>query len=182
MKIVPTNIPDVLRLEPQVYSDERGFFLETYREEKLHEYGVDIHFVQDNLSESAYGTVRGLHYQITQPQDKLIMVMQGTIRDVAVDLRRSSPTFGQHTAIELSSENKHQLFIPKGFAHGFSVLSDKALVYYKCSDYYNSKGERGLRWDDPELEIDWQISDPIISKKDKQQPRLNQIPKKDLFL
>ncbi len=181
MEIVKTNIPDVLLLKPNVFLDERGFFLETYREEHLKSQGIDTHFVQDNLSKSQKNTVRGLHYQIENRQDKLLMVMQGEILDVAVDLRQHSPTFGQHTAMELSTENKHQLFIPKGFAHGFSVLSDEALVYYKCSDYYNPEGERGLYWDDPKLGIDWKISDPIVSEKDQNQPLLNEIAKEDLF-
>ncbi|MEL7834060.1 dTDP-4-dehydrorhamnose 3,5-epimerase [Fodinibius sp. Rm-B-1B1-1] len=181
MEIVETNIPDVLLLKPDVYKDERGFFLETYREEHLQSRNIDVHFVQDNLSQSQKNTVRGLHYQIENQQDKLLMVMQGAIRDVAVDLRKGSPTFGEHVATELSADNKHQMFIPKGFAHGFSVLSDTALVYYKCSDYYNPEGERGLYWDDPDLDIDWQISDAIVSEKDQAQPQLNEIQKEDLF-
>lgn len=181
MDIIKTNIPDVLLLKPEVYQDDRGFFLETYREEHLSSEGIDVHFVQDNLSKSQKSTVRGLHYQIERQQDKLIMVMQGQILDVAVDLRKSSPTFGQNTTTELSAENKHQMFIPKGFAHGFSVLSDYALVYYKCSDYYYPEGERGLLWNDPDLGIDWKIENPILSEKDRHQPKLNEIPNNDLF-
>ncbi|WP_445665822.1 dTDP-4-dehydrorhamnose 3,5-epimerase [Fodinibius sp. AD559] len=181
MEIVETSIPDVLLLKPEVYRDERGFFLETYREECLKEKSIDVHFVQDNLSKSQENTVRGLHYQIERQQDKLLMVMQGAILDVAVDLRQDSPTFGEHVAMELSAENKHQMFIPKGFAHGFSVLSDDALVYYKCSDYYYPDGERGLLWDDPELGINWKVTDPIISEKDQHQPRLQEIKNEDLF-
>ena len=181
MEITETHIPDVLLFEPVVHEDDRGFFLETYREEYLKYRNIDVHFVQDNLSKSQQNTIRGLHYQIEQQQDKLIMVMQGEILDVAVDLREDSPTFGQHTAVELSSDNKHQVFIPKGFAHGFSVLSEEALVYYKCSDYYNPSGERGLYWDDPKLDIDWKVDDPIISGKDQHQPKLDEIPSKDLF-
>ena len=181
MEIEETNVPDVLLLKPEVYRDERGFFLETYREEYLKEKNIDVHFVQDNLSKSQKNTVRGLHYQIERQQDKLLMVMEGAILDVAVDLRQDSPTFGEYTAMELSAENKHQMFIPKGFAHGFSVLSDNALVYYKCSDYYYPDGERGLLWDDPELGIDWKVTDPIISEKDRYQPRLQEITTEDLF-
>lgn len=181
MRITETKIPDVLLLKPEVFQDDRGFFLETYREQHLESQGVDVHFVQDNLSKSQKRTVRGLHYQIEQQQDKLLMVMQGTIVDVAVDLRRDSPTFGEHASAELSGQNKHQMFIPKGFAHGFSVLSDYALVYYKCSDYYYPKGERGLLWNDPDLGIDWKVEDPILSEKDQHQPRLSEIPNKDLF-
>lgn len=181
MDFIKTDIEDVLQLKPVVHGDRRGFFLETYRKKLLAEYGIQIDFVQDNLSKSQQNTLRGLHYQIEQPQDKLVMVMQGTILDVAVDLRKDSDTFGRHTACILSDENRHQLFIPKGFAHGFSVLSHEALVYYKCSDYYHPEGERGLKWNDPELGIDWRISDPVISEKDKKQPLLNEIPNKDLF-
>lgn len=181
IEILETRIPEVLLLKPDVYSDDRGFFMETYREQHLAARGIEVHFVQDNLSKSQQGTVRGLHYQIKQPQDKLLMVMEGTILDVAVDLREDSPTFGQHVATELSADNKHQLFIPKGFAHGFSVLSENAMVYYKCSDYYYPEGERGLLWKDPEMNIDWRVSNPIISEKDQKQPTLSEISSKDLF-
>lgn len=181
MEIIATEIPEVLLFKPTVHRDERGFFLETYRDEHLRKRGLDISFVQDNLSKSQKGTVRGLHYQIKQPQDKLIMVMQGAILDVAVDVRKESDTYGRYTAVELTAENKHQLYIPKGFAHGFSVLSGDALVYYKCSDYYNPQGERGLRWNDPDLDIDWKVANPIVSEKDQQQPLLKEIPNKDLF-
>lgn len=181
MEIEETNIPDVILLKPEVYRDERGFFLETYREELLKEKNIGVHFVQDNLSKSQKNTVRGLHYQIERQQDKLLMVMQGAILDVAVDLRESSPTFGEHVAMELSADNKHQMFIPKGFAHGFSVLSEDALVYYKCSDYYYPEGERGLLWNDPALDIDWKVADPIISEKDQHQPKLQEIKSEDLF-
>ena len=181
MEIEETNIPDVILLKPEVYRDERGFFLETYREELLKEKNIGVHFVQDNLSKSQKYTVRGLHYQIERQQDKLLMVMQGAILDVAVDLREGSPTFGEHVAMELSADNKHQMFIPKGFAHGFSVLSEDALVYYKCSDYYYPEGERGLLWNDPALDIDWKVADPIISEKDQHQPKLQEIKSEDLF-
>ncbi len=181
MQITETEISDVLLLEPKVYRDDRGFFLETYREEHLEKVGLNIHFVQDNLSKSQQGTVRGLHYQIEQPQDKLIMVMEGRILDVAVDLRKNSPTFGKYISRELSSKNKHQMFIPKGFAHGFSVLSNNARVYYKCSDYYYPEGEYGLYWNDPSLNIDWQVTNPVISEKDQNQPKLSEISKELLF-
>ena len=181
MEIEETNISDVILLKPEVYRDERGFFLETYREELLKEKNIGVHFVQDNLSKSQKDTVRGLHYQIERQQDKLLMVMQGAILDVAVDLREGSPTFGEHVAMELSADNKHQMFIPKGFAHGFSVLSEDALVYYKCSDYYYPEGERGLLWNDPALDIDWKVADPIISEKDQHQPKLQEIKSEDLF-
>lgn len=178
MKIIETALEDVLLLKPEIHGDERGFFMETYRRENLDR---DPGFVQDNLSLSRKGTVRGLHYQIEQPQDKLLMVMRGEILDVAVDLREGSPTFGRHTAHRLNDRNRHQLYIPKGFAHGFSVLSERALVFYKCSDYYFPEGERGLRWDDPDLGIDWLVDDPIVSEKDQKQPLLTEIESKDLF-
>lgn len=181
MEIIETSISEVLLLKPEIYRDDRGFFLETYREEHLRSRGLDVHFVQDNLSKSQKQTLRGLHYQIEHQQDKLIMVMQGRILDVAVDLRQGSPTFGEYTATELSAENKHQMFIPKGFAHGFSVLSDDALVYYKCSDYYYPEGERGLLWNDPDLAIDWKVRNPILSEKDQHQPKLSEISNNDLF-
>lgn len=181
MHITETNIPEVLLVKPVVHRDNRGFFLETYREELFRSHGIEVHFVQDNLSKSQRNTVRGLHYQIEQQQDKLLMVMEGSILDVAVDLRPHSSTFGKHTAVKLSDKNKHQVFIPKGFAHGFSVLSNEALVCYKCSAYYYPEGERGLRWNDPQLEIDWLVDDPIISEKDQGQPLLDEIPKEDLF-
>jgi dTDP-4-dehydrorhamnose 3,5-epimerase len=182
MKFEKTEIEDVLLLKPDLYKDKRGLFLESYRKSLFLEHGLDIDFVQDNLSSSRRNAIRGLHYQIVNPQDKLIMVMQGKVLDVAVDLRRSSPTFGKHVRRVISDENRHQLFIPKGFAHGFSVLSEEALVYYKCSDYYNPNGERGLLWRDPELDIDWQVKDPVISEKDQHQPKLSEIPNQDLFV
>jgi dTDP-4-dehydrorhamnose 3,5-epimerase len=181
MEFEKTEIEDVLLLKPDIFRDRRGIFLESYRKSRFRERGLDIEFVQDNLSSSRKGAVRGLHYQIENPQDKLIMVMQGEILDVAVDLRQSSATFGKSVTRIISEENRHQLFIPKGFAHGFSVLSDETLVYYKCSDYYNPEGERGLLWNDPALKIDWQVEDPVLSDKDHYQPKLSEIPDEDLF-
>lgn len=181
MEYTPTEIEDVLVIKPSVFTDKRGFFFESFRENRLKEQGINARFVQDNISFSAKNTLRGLHYQIENPQDKLIMVLQGEILDVAVDLRKNSPTFGQHVSRVLSEENKHQLLVPKGFAHGFLVYSEHALVHYKCSDYYNPDGERGLQWDDPSLGIDWGVNDPILSDKDQQNLRLNQIPDEDLF-
>src|SRR5699024_2025577 len=181
MKILDTEIPAVKLIEPKVYGDERGFFYESYRKQLFSRQGLNIDFVQDNVSLSKKGTVRGLHYQINNRQDKLVMVMRGQILDVAVDLRRDSPTFGSFTSRILSDENKHQLFIPKGFAHGFSTLSDEALVCYRCSEYYSPGGERGLSWKDPKLNIDWRVKEPIISEKDQNQPLLKEIPDEDLF-
>ncbi len=181
MEFEKTEIEDVLLLKPKIFKDRRGIFLESYRKSLFREWGLDIDFVQDNISSSRKGAIRGLHYQIENPQDKLIMVMQGAILDVAVDIRKSSPTFGSHVTRIISEENRQQLFIPKGFAHGFSVLSEETLVYYKCSDYYNPDGERGLLWSDPSLAINWKVEDPVISEKDLQQPELSEIPEKDLF-
>lgn len=181
MEFTPVSIDEVILIQPEVYEDERGFFMETYRESFFSEAGIDVRFVQDNLSMSSRGTVRGLHYQIGCHQAKLVMVPMGRILDVAVDLRKGSPAFGRHTAVVLSSENRNLLYIPAGFAHGFAVLSEKALVSYKCSDYYDREAERGLSWNDPDLDIDWQVSDPILSEKDRNQPLLKEIPSKDLF-
>jgi len=181
MKFSHTEIEDVILIEPQVYEDSRGKFLESYRRNVFDRHDIPFQFVQDNLSVSRKGTIRGLHYQIEKPQGKLVMVMKGKILDVAVDLRQSSSYFGKGIARILSEENRHQLFIPEGFAHGFSVLSKEALVYYKCTDYYHPEGEKGLRWNDPRLDIDWRVSDPIVSSKDQKQPLLEEINTKDLF-
>src|SRR5699024_8597770 len=175
MEYIPTEIDDVLLIKPSIFEDKRGFFFESYRQSRLREQNIDVQFVQDNVSFSQQNTLRGLHYQIQNPQDKLLMVLRGEILDVAVDLRKNKATFGQHVKRHLSAENHHQLFIPKGFAHGFSVLSENALVYYKCSDYYSPEGERGLQWNDPELKIDWEVSEPIISEKDQNHPALKDI-------
>lgn len=181
METTTTEINDVLLIKPSVFEDNRGFFFESYRQSRFKKAGIDVNFVQDNVSRSKEYALRGLHYQIENPQDKLIMVLEGKILDVAVDLREDEPTFGQHVARILSAQNHHQLFVPKGFAHGFSVLSNQALVHYKCSDYYNPEGERGLQWNDSELDINWQIDRPIISKKDQQNPLLKEITSNNLF-
>lgn len=181
MEYTATEIEDILLIKPSVFEDERGFFFESFRRNNFTDQGIDIEFVQDNVSYSRQNTLRGLHYQIENPQDKLLMVLEGEILDVAIDLRQSSDTFGQHVSRVLSAKNKHQLFVPKGFAHGFLVLSKNALVHYKCSDYYNADGERGLKWNDPALGIKWNISDPVLSDKDRQNPLLKNIPEQDLF-
>lgn len=170
MEIIPTNIPDVLLIKPRVFEDERGFFMETYHAEKMKVGGIDAEFVQDNHSRSQKGTLRGLHYQVENVQGKLVRVGIGAILDVAVDLRKSSSTFGQWVGVILSDENKHQLWVPPGFAHGFYVLSEYADVLYKATDIYNPKGERCLLWKDPTVGVDWQIPEgemPILSEKDK---------------
>ena len=170
MKVTPTSIPEVLLIEPKIFGDERGFFFESYNEHGFAEAtGIKTHFVQDNHSRSAHNVLRGLHYQIQQPQGKLIRVISGSVFDVAVDLRRSSPTFGKWTATVLSSENKRMLWIPPGFAHGFLVTSEDAEFLYKTTDYWAPAHERCLAWNDPALAIDWpqQGSAPTVSAKDR---------------
>ena len=176
MKATPTAIPDLLIIEPQVFGDDRGFFFESFNRRKFAELiGRDVDFVQDNHSRSARNVLRGLHYQIQHAQAKLVRVIQGSVLDVAVDMRRSSPTFGQHFSLELSAENKRMLWIPEGFAHGFLVLSDTAELLYKTTDYWFPEHERCLRWDDPALAIDWKIrTAPLLSAKDAQGKRFNE--------
>lgn len=181
MKISDTRIPDVKIIEPNVFEDDRGYFFEAYRESSLQDAGIDEHFVQDNVSKSYHNTIRGLHYQIENPQAKLVQCLSGTILDVAVDIRIGSKSFGNYVAIKLSDVSKRMLFIPKGFAHGFSVLSDEAIVAYKCSDYYNNEGERGIRWDDPTIRINWDVDRPILSDKDRKLPLLSSVKEEDLF-
>ena len=170
MKATPTAIPDLLIIEPKVFGDDRGFFFESFNRRKFAELtGRDVDFVQDNHSRSARNVLRGLHYQIQHAQAKLVRVMQGAVLDVAVDIRRSSPTFGQHVSLELSAENKHMLWIPEGFAHGFLVLSDTAELLYKTTDYWFPEHDRCLSWDDPTLAIDWKLrTAPLLSAKDAQ--------------
>lgn len=170
MKAIQTAIPGLLIIEPKVYGDDRGFFYESYNRRKFAELtGRDVDFVQDNHSRSVKGVLRGLHYQIQHPQAKLVRVVQGAVLDVAVDIRKNSPAFGQHVAVELSAENKRMFWIPEGFAHGFVVLSDTAEFLYKTTDYWYPEYERSLRWDDPELAIDWQLQGaPSLSAKDLQ--------------
>lgn len=169
MKFIPLEIPDVILIEPDVLGDDRGFFMETWHARKFGEAGIDIAFVQDNHSRSTKNILRGLHYQIQQPQGKLVRTVVGEIFDVAVDLRRSSPTYGWWVGAVLSSVNKHLLWIPPGFAHGFYVMSNAAEVVYKCSNFYAPEHERTICWDDPDLGIDWPMADneiPILSAKD----------------
>lgn len=168
MKIRPTSIPDVLSIEPKVFQDDRGFFLESYQKEKFREAGVDVDFVQDNHSKSCQATLRGLHYQIRQSQGKLVRVVAGEVFDVAVDIRRHSPTFGRWVGDYLSAENKKMLWVPPGFAHGFYVTSPEAEVLYKASDYYAPQWERCILWNDPGIGIQWPLESgsPILSPKD----------------
>jgi dTDP-4-dehydrorhamnose 3,5-epimerase len=165
---IQTSLPDVFVLEPRVFKDERGFFFESYNQRIMAEAGITETFVQDNHSSSSRNVLRGLHYQVKHPQGKLVRVVEGEILDVAVDLRRQSPTFGRCAAVRLSGENKRMLWIPIGFAHGFQVLSGKAHVLYKATDFYAPEFERTLAWNDPQLEIEWQIDgQPIVSAKDQ---------------
>lgn len=166
MKVIETSLEGVLIVEPDVFEDDRGFFMETYSRERYRKHGIPHPFVQDNISFSVKGTLRGLHYQVKNQQAKLVQAMEGEIFDVAVDIRRDSPTFGQWEGVLLSSQNKRQLFMAEGFAHGFCVLSDTAYFLYKCSDYYTPQYEGGVLWSDPDIDIQWPVSDPILSEKD----------------
>jgi len=184
MQFLTTSLPGVLLIQNRVFQDERGFFMETFRSSAFREQGITYQFVQDNHSASRKGTLRGLHYQIRQPQGKLLRVVVGEIFDVAVDLRRSSPTFGKWLGVTLSAENKQQLWIPPGLAHGFYVLSDWAEVVYKATDYYAPDGERTLLWNDPTVGIEWPVAagtEPVISPKDAQGKRWNELSASDLF-
>lgn len=169
MHIIPTKIPDVMIIEPQLFTDSRGFFYENYNEKAFTEkIGVAAHFVQDNHSRSAQNVLRGLHYQIQKPQGKLLRVVAGSVFDVAVDLRKSSPTFGQWVGYLLSDENKRQIWVPEGFAHGFLVVSEFAEVLYKTTDYYAPQYERCVLWNDPDIDIDWPLmAEPMLSAKDQ---------------
>jgi len=167
MEIITTSIEGVLIIEPKIFKDNRGFFMETYNQNRYHAFGIHTTFVQDNISCSLKNTVRGLHFQMKHPQAKLIQAISGEIFDVAVDLRPNSPTFGKYTGIYLSDENRRQVFIPEGFAHGFCVLSKSALFYYKCSEFYAPDDENGIIWSDPDIGIHWPVENPIISEKDK---------------
>jgi dTDP-4-dehydrorhamnose 3,5-epimerase len=176
VKVIPTPIADVFIIEPKVFGDERGFFFESFNRRQFAELtGRDVDFVQDNHSRSVKNVLRGLHYQIQQPQGKLVRVVQGAVFDVAVDIRRSSPTFGRHVGLELSAENKRMLWIPEGFAHGFLVLSDTAEFLYKTTDYWRPEYERSICWNDPTLAINWPLQTaPILSAKDAQGMSLQQ--------
>lgn len=169
MPFIETTIPDLLLFEPKVFDDSRGYFFEAYNEQTFGQAGVNIRFVQDNQSKSSYGVIRGLHYQLPPyAQTKLVRVLEGAILDVAVDIRKNSPTYGQWFSVELTAENKKQLLIPHGFAHGFSVLSPTAIVLYKCDQFYHKESEGGIHYDDPALKIDWQLEKgkEIVSEKD----------------
>ncbi len=180
MKAVETELPGVLILEPVVYGDERGCFMETWNKRRYEGLGVPTNFVQDNLSCSMRGVLRGLHFQNPNAQGKLVSVLRGEVFDVVVDVRVGSPTFGQWAGVTLSSENKRQLYVPEGFAHGFVVTAEDALFSYKCTAYYDPEAEHSLLWNDPDLGIDWPIEIPVLSAKDGSAPRLSEIPKERL--
>ncbi|MGE3541411.1 MAG: dTDP-4-dehydrorhamnose 3,5-epimerase [Candidatus Tectimicrobiota bacterium] len=180
MEVSATPLPGVYLIVPRVFVDCRGFFMETWQASRYAQAHIPGPFVQDNYSHSSRGTLRGLHYQLTYPQGKLVWVMQGEVFDVAVDIRRGSPTFGQWYGTLLSGENHHQLYIPAGFAHGFCVLSESADFCYKCTNVYRSGDEYGLRWDDPRLAIPWPLSAPLLSEKDRTYPTLETIPQEHL--
>ena len=175
MKFTETSLPGIVKIIPTVHEDERGYFMETWQAERCRAAGIDAEFVQDNVSQSSKGTLRGLHYQLNQSQGKLLRVASGEVFDVAVDLRKSSPQYGQWVGVVLSAENKHQLWVPPGFGHGFLALSDTAEFVYKCTDYYAPEFERSIRWDDPDIGIEWPLpagEQPVLSAKDAAAPFL----------
>ena len=176
MKIIESDLPGCLVLEPQVFGDERGFFYESFNHDKLAAHGLQPAFVQGNVSSSTRGVLRGLHYQWPKPQGKLVSVLEGEVWDVAVDIRRGSPTFLRWTAVVLSAENKRHFWIPEGFAHGFVTLSERALFTYLCTATYDRTADAGIRWDDPALAIDWPASAPLLSDKDARAPLLGDVP------
>lgn len=175
MKVIETKLPGCVVIEPAVFGDERGFFFETWNGPRFDDQGLPARFVQSNVSSSTKGVLRGLHYQWPRPQGKLVTVLEGEVYDVAVDIRRGSPTFGRWEAVILSAENKRQFWIPEGFAHGFAVLSERALFSYLCTDVYLKDFDAGIRWNDAEIAVDWPISAPILSGKDEVAPLLKDI-------
>lgn len=176
MKVTKAGLPGVMLIEPKAFNDDRGFFMETWSRKRYVEAGVPSDFVQDNLSFSKRGVLRGLHYQNPFGQGKLVYVLKGEVFDVAVDIRTGSPTFGRWTGVTLSGDNKRQLFIPEGFAHGYFVISDTALFAYKCTDFYNPETEGVIRWDDPDIGIEWPVKNPILADKDRVCPLFRDIP------
>lgn len=182
MKVIKTDIEDVVILQPELFGDERGYFMESWSQPRFNELVREVHFVQDNESKSRYGVLRGLHYQKGKyAQSKLVRVVKGRVLDVAVDIRRGSPTFGRYVAVELTEDNHYQLFVPRGFAHGFSVLSQEAVFQYKCDNLYSPQNEGAIAWNDPEIGIDWRLKpeDVILSAKDAAHPTLAEAT--DLF-
>jgi dTDP-4-dehydrorhamnose 3,5-epimerase len=175
MNIIKTAIPGVLIIEPKIFGDARGFFLETFQADRYAASGIAQPFVQDNMSRSVRDTLRGLHFQNPKPQGKLVSVLRGAVRDIVVDVRVGSPTFGEHVAVELDDENRRQLWVPRGFAHGFVVRSDSADFFYKCDEFYSAADERVLRWNDPQLGIDWGVDAPLLSPRDSEGRSLAQL-------
>ncbi|OIO10084.1 MAG: dTDP-4-dehydrorhamnose 3,5-epimerase [Elusimicrobia bacterium CG1_02_63_36] len=178
MKFLPTEIPEVIVVEPDVFGDARGFFLESYHEKKYREGGIAGPFVQDNHSRSGKGILRGLHAQLKRPQGKLVRVLRGAVFDVAVDIRKGSASFGRWVGVELTGENHKQLWVPPGFAHGFSTLSDEVDFAYKCTDFYDASDEIGIVWNDPDIGVDWRLREPVLSKKDAALPTLKEVAKR----
>ncbi|KZC16089.1 dTDP-4-dehydrorhamnose 3,5-epimerase [Rhodanobacter sp. FW510-R12] len=176
MKVIETALPGALIIEPQVFGDARGFFYESYNKARWIEAGIDVNFVQSNVSRSASGVLRGLHYQWPNPQSKLVSVLEGEVYDVAVDIRRGSPTFGQSVGVMLTADNHRHFWVPEGFAHGFCVLSEFATFTYQCTALYDPKTDAGIRWNDAALGIDWPISEPLLSDKDGKTPLLADVP------
>ncbi|MFC4726838.1 dTDP-4-dehydrorhamnose 3,5-epimerase [Coralloluteibacterium thermophilus] len=176
MKLIETALPGCTVIEPAVFGDARGFFFETWNAERFGEHALPTRFVQSNVSSSARGVLRGLHYQWPRPQGKLVSVLEGEVFDVAVDIRRGSPHFGRWAGVVLSAENRRQFWIPEGFAHGFAVLSERALFSYLCTDVYVREADAGLRWNDPSIGIDWPVTDPLLSDKDAAAPLLAEVP------
>jgi dTDP-4-dehydrorhamnose 3,5-epimerase len=178
MNVIESELPGVLIIEPRAFGDDRGFFFESYQQERYEAQGVPLVFVQDNFSRSTQGVLRGLHYQLEKPQGKLVGVTRGAVVDVAVDIRYGSPHFGKAVSVMLDDVNHRQLYVPPGFAHGFYVLSETADFYYKCTDYYHAPSERGVLWSDPDLAIQWDVvsPEPLLAPKDKTYPRLKDIP------
>lgn len=182
MQIHETEIAGVLLIEPKVFGDARGFFMELWNQERYQAAGLNVGFVQDNLSRSQRGTLRGLHFQNPNPQGKLVHVLEGEVFDVAVDIRPNSPTFGRWVGYTLSAENRRQLYIPPGLAHGFCVTSETALFAYKCTDFYRPAHEGAIAWDDPQLAIDWPVREPLLSNRDRNAPRLCEVPRERLIV
>ena len=175
MKVTRTELDEVLIVEPQVFADARGIFYESYAQNRYQTLGLEGEFVQDNHSISKRNVLRGLHYQVGEPQAKLVRVSFGEVFDVAVDIRKNSPNFGKWVGVRLSAENKKQMYVPAGFAHGFCALTESAEVLYKCSAYYSAKDDRGILWDDEDIGVDWPVKDPILSEKDRDNPKLRDI-------
>ena len=181
MNVLACELPGLLILEPNVFGDARGFFMETWNQRRYQDVGITTAFVQDNVSVSLRGALRGLHFQNPSPQGKLVSVLEGEVFDVGLDLRQSSPTFAKWHGVRLSSENKRQFYLPPGFAHGFLVLSESAMFHYKCTDFYSPKDEMTIRWDDPDIAIKWPNNQPTLSEKDAKGQRLRDVPRERLF-